>query len=590
MTGNQKTIWNNLNLILTNSNKNKNINIEYLMLKGKKIDDPGEICEEINDHFTHVGENLANKIKLVHKIQSEETIYPKSMFLNADDITTKQIEEIIDELDSRKATGYDNISVKIVKILKSNLTPVLLHLTKISFKTGQFPKKMKIAKILPIFKNGDHFNCNNYRPISILPVFSKILEKIMNIKLSDFLESKKLLFTGQYGFRRSKDTEVAVIDVITDIQRNVDNDSKCCLLSLDLCKAFDTVNHSILLKYLYNIGIRGILYSWFQNYLSDRNQFVQIANIKSGLKKISCGVPQGSILGPVLFLIYINSISNLNLKGSIKLFADDTTILYFGKKTSEIYYNIQHDLKVIFRWLQCNKLTLNFNKSTFMFISKNQINNNVDPILFMNNQIKYTQTIKFLGLYIDENLNWKKHVDYLRNYISPIVGILYKARYYIPLKYLKNIYFSLIYSKLQYLISIWGSANLTTLKPLKKLQNKVIKCIHKLPFLEPTENLYKTKGFLDITNLYKLKTCVLLHFINLKEKHSNITLTQINVLHNHATRQNDNIKTPTIKSNFGKRSILYDGIIIYNNLPRNLKSIKNVLTFKKQIKKYFLER
>jgi len=182
---------------------------------------------------------------------------------------------------------------------------------------------MKIAKVSPIFKNGERFNCNNYRSISVLSVFSKILQKIFNTKILNFIESKNLIFKYQYGFCRSKNSELAVTEVITDIIKNVDNDNKCCLVSLDLCKAFDTVNsvnHQILLKHLYNIGISGLTHKWLTSYLDNRQQYVQINGVRSRLEKITCGVPQGSIMGPILFIIYINSISSLELKGNINYY------------------------------------------------------------------------------------------------------------------------------------------------------------------------------------------------------------------------------------------------------------------------------
>ena len=176
----------------------------------------------------------------------------------------------------------------------------------------------------------------------------------------------------------------------------------------------------------------------------------------------------------------------------------------------------------------------------------------------------------------------------MRNAVSPLVGVLYRVRNYVPIKFLKQIYFSLIYSKFQYLISIWGSANLTKLKPLKKIQNKLIKCIYKLPHLEPTINLYKPKGFLNISSLYKSKVCNLIHSIKIKEKKGNIHLIPSDITHNYDTRQNSHFKKQIIKSNFGKRSLLYDGIAIYNDLPNKLKNIQKLNKFKIAVKKYFM--
>lgn len=584
---NNKCIWKHLNFLLTSKSKDNISSIPNLFVNNKIIEDQQLICEEMNYHFTSIGPKLSAQI--LDKNRMEEELNSKSIFLDENEIIDQDIKEIIDNLDINKASGYDNITVKIIKTVKIQLVPIIKYLVKLSLRTSKFPEKMKYAKVSPIFKNGDKSNPNNYRPISVLPVLSKILEKIINKKLSYFLENKNLLFNNQYGFRKSRDSEVAAMDVITNIQLNLDNNKKCGIVSLDLCKAFDTVNHDILLIKLFEIGIRGNIYRWFENYIKNRKQYIKLGNNVSSYMKITCGVPQGSILGPTLFLIYINSLSKLKLNGEIKLFADDTTIVYFANSITEIYSYIQDDLKIIFNWLESYKLTLNFSKSSFMYISKKKININKNPIIFNGKKLNYKNNIKFLGLFIDENLSWRKHIEHIRNCISPLIGILFKIRNYVPLKYLKFIYYALVHSKMQYLISIWGSANLTVLQPLKKLQNKIIKCIHKLPYLEPTINLYKPKGYFDIVNLYNLRICIFIHSLILKEKYSSIKFQKVNDLHTHETRQNNLLKTAKVKSNVGKKSLLYSGFQIYNKLPKKIKEIKKIIVFKNNLKKHFLK-
>lgn len=203
--------------------------------------------------------------------------------------------------------------------------------------------------------------------------------------------------------------------MITKIQLELDEDKKCGLLSLDLCKAFDTVDHVILLEKIFDIGIRGNAFLWFQNYLSNRNQFVCIENSRSSSRNIVCGVPQGSILGPVLFLIYINSISELNICGKLILFADDTTLIYFDKNPNNIEKLMQSDLSQISHWLNEHKLTLNFKKSSYMFIDKKPLlGYSTKSILMGNEKIQISNSTKFLGLYIDNKLSWNFHIEILK--------------------------------------------------------------------------------------------------------------------------------------------------------------------------------
>lgn len=362
-----------------------------------------------------------------------------------------------------------------------------------------------------------------------------------------------------------------------------------CIISLDLCKAFDTVDHQILLNKMYDIGIRGSAYNWFHDYLSNRHQFVYSNNKSSTYKKIICGVPQGSVLAPSLFLIYINSICSLKLKGIIKLFADDTTIFYNGKNLSEIRSNMISDLDLIYDWLKFNKLSLNISKSSFMFISKQNLTVDKDPIIINGNKINYSNCIKFLGLYIDEQLTWKIHINKIKEKIIPYVGILSKVRHYLPLKYLKLIYYSFIYSHLQYLASVWTTACNCHLNQLKTVQNKAIKFIFKLPFLEPTANLYRPKRLLDINNLYKYKICCYIHSVIYKKKHSNITFTRNNLnTHNTRHNSNNNLFVKSVKSNFARKSVYFQGIKTFDNLPENLKLITNIVKFKLELKCFLL--
>src|SRR3978361_443327 len=178
-------------------------------------------------------------------------------------------------------------------------------------------KIQKLQKLFQFLKVKKKKHVNNYRPISILPILSKIIEKVANNRLSNFLHQNSLLYNNQYGFRKNSNTENSVLDIVSDIQLKLDKKFKCLILSLDLCKAFDTVNHKILLEKMYEIGVRGFANAWFKNYLDNRQQFVRFSKSESSMKKITCGVPQGSVLAPTLFLIYINSVNRLNLQGML---------------------------------------------------------------------------------------------------------------------------------------------------------------------------------------------------------------------------------------------------------------------------------
>lgn len=246
------------------------------------------------------------------------------------------------------------------------------------------------------------------------------------------------------------------------------------------------------------------------------------------------------------------------------------------------------DLEIIYDWLKFNKLSLNMSKSSFIFISKQSIKVSKDPLILNGNKINYSNSIRFLGLYIDECLTWEIHINKVKEKILPYVGILSKLRHYLVLRYLKLIYFCFIYSHLQYLTSVWGTACKNHLNKLKVLQNKAIKFIYKLPHLEPTINLYTPKNFLNINNLYRYKICCYIFSVIKKKKHSNITFTNNSTIHRHHTRQTNSLFLINVNSNFGKKSVHFRGIQTFNKLPDSLKLLESMTKFKNELKCFLI--
>ena len=240
--------------------------------------------------------------------------------------TPNEISDIISSLEDSKSSGPSTISIKILKIADNHISCTFSDICNISFNEGIFPDINKIAKVIPIYKDGSMKDINNYRPISLLPIFSKIMEKIVAVRLNNFLELHSVIFPNQFGFRAGCSTTHALVSITQAINKTIDNQKFGCGVFIDLKKAFDTVNHDILLLKMEHYGIRGSAYSWFKSHLSNRKQFVSLNGVDSAIKTISCGVPQGSVLGPLLFLIYINDLPNISSKLKFYLFADDTNI------------------------------------------------------------------------------------------------------------------------------------------------------------------------------------------------------------------------------------------------------------------------
>lgn len=332
----------------------------------------------------------------------------------------------------------------------------LTHIFNQSFSEGIIPPQLKIAKIVPIYKKGPKEAINNYRPISLLPAYSKLLEKIVCKQLTTFLTNENILYKHQYGFRQKHSTVHPLIHLLHDISKADDLNETMTAVFLDLSKAFDTINHEILINKLAHYGIRGIANNWFRSYLSSRFQYTEHDKHKSSKAKIEYGVPQGSILGPILFLIYINDIKNSTCLNLLS-YADDTSIYASDKDLPRLFTHINTELDKLNHWFRANKLSLNTNKSNYIIFSPSNKpkfdqytikidNHEIDRI--GNNQA--VDSFKFLGIYLDENITWKQHISAISSKISMSIYAMNRAKNILPYTALKMLYTTLAQSHLQY--------------------------------------------------------------------------------------------------------------------------------------------
>jgi retron-type reverse transcriptase len=317
---------------------------------------------------------------------------------------TSEIKNIIMSIKNSSACGIDQIPITVIKSVVDCISSVLASLINHSISKEIFPDALKIAKVIPIYKAGDKSLISSYRPISLLTTFSKVFEKVILKRLENFLEKHKLLSDNQFGFRKNRSTQLALTSYLDKLTEALDKNEYAISLFIDLSKAFDTIDHSLLLKKLYSYGIRGLAYDYIKSYLSNRLQYVETHGMSSSLLSITCGVPQGSILGPILFLLYINDISACTKLLKLFLFADDTTILYSSKDINELIKTMNKELETISDWFKLNKLSLNTAKTNYMIFKpiKNEI---IHPNLLLNETaVVRVHSTRFLGVEIDEKL------------------------------------------------------------------------------------------------------------------------------------------------------------------------------------------
>ena len=425
----------------------------------------------------------------------------------------------------------------------------------------------------------------------MLPILSKIFEKIILIRLNAFLKSINFISPAQFGFCPASSTEAACANLLNDIQKGLDRKKniRVGLIYIDLAKAFETVFLKALLNKLYNSGIKNKEFNLFQSYLSNRHQFIQNGNTCSLRKLIKCGVPQGAILSPTLFNMFINDVVKLPLFGKIIIYADDICLKYEDCNPNNITKHMESDLKIINDWFMSNKLSLNIKKTKCMFIGPKHLKNeNITPPKLNNVCIDIVNEYKYLGLYIDSDLKWMVHINHVKSKILPIIGILKRLRYVLPVVIKKQIYYAFIQSHLNYINIIWGSAPKIHIKCIKVLQNYAIKHVYKLNYLEPTSNVYRISKLPNFDTLRKINLAKFLFKLQNNLIKSDLSLTLNSEIHSYSTRISNSFRVDYARTNFGKFAVLREAIHLYNTIPNEIKLTTQFLVFKKFIKMYLL--
>ena len=390
------------------------------------------MANSFNHFFTSIADEILKKRKYAgNKSFSDYLQNPlcnSFAFQLCDEL---EISSIIKSLKSNKASGPNSIDPNILSLLRDDISNPLCKLFNLSFSTGKHPDLFKISKTIPIFKKGSRTVVSNYRPISLLSNLNKILEKLVHSRMYKFLDDYKCIYSLQFGFRAKHSTTHALIDITEKVRSALDNKNYACGVFVDLQKAFDTVNHDILLAKLNHYGIRGIANEWFSSYLSNRSQYVSILGFDSSTLPIQHGVPQGSVLGPLLFLIYINDLHLAIKHSKVYHFADDTNFLNINNSPKIMQKQINFDLKYLYKWLLANKISLNCSKTEIIIFGKP---NYKFEIKMNGHKIVPSRYIKYLGIYIDDKLNFnypcnlllKKSKEQMECYANPDTMFLMK--------------------------------------------------------------------------------------------------------------------------------------------------------------------
>ena len=406
-----------------------------------------------------------------------------------------------------------------------------------------------------------------------------------------FITKYNILYEYQFGFRRKHSTNHAIITLVDRLTKALDSGKMVIGVFLDLKKAFDTVNHSILLKKLYQYGIRGSCLNWIKSYLQNRSQYVYYNKTKSNIEPISCGVPQGSILGPLLFVLYINDIKSISKKLFTLLFADDTSAFIEGDNLHELLNILNEELNSLYDWLCMNRLTINVNKTHYMVFHRARIKDNPTcNVLIHNEPIDHVKHTKFLGVMIDSKLNWSEHIKHISTKVSKGIGIINKAKKYMNRKGLLNLYNSLVYPYLLYCIEVWGKTDNYITEPLFKIQKKIIRLICHVPYYSSTRNLFPLLNILPLSSVYKLRIGLFMYKVHCGlQPDSILKLYQVNnIIHNHNTRQMKHLHTPIGNTSHIYKSFYFQSIQFWNKILSKINIDLTFYQFKKELRKYIL--
>lgn len=543
--------WKRLNVLLGRKGTEKT-DIDGITIDGITITG-ADLTTSFNDYFTSLCDtsNHNQDYKLFLGPQTRE-----SAFLAP--TSEEEVVNVFRSLNNTNCNDVDGLQIKPVKEVIDVISPLLTFVFNLVFADGSFPKRMQEAKVTVIHKGGDKNILSNYRPISILPVFSKGLEKLIHARMTSFISKHHIITSAQFGYMKGLSTEHALLLQKEEILDSFEHEQCSLGVFVDYSKAFDRINHITLSKKLNHYGFRGVFHKLLESYLLHRKQQVRINNHVSHFSNITAGVPQGSILGPLLFCLYINDLVNIDNSTKFIIYADDTTLLFKGRDPSYLANEANRVLQRLYLWSTANSLAINTTKTkAVLFRPKNRrINTNLE-LKYGTSQIEIVAQIKCLGVLFEEHMTWNMHVDLIAARISRVCGVLNKLQFYLPRSIKLIIYNSLFMSHINYCHLVWATTTFTNIKKLHKIQKKGIRAITNSLQGCHTEPLFKNLNLPPIPELHKI---ILLKRYKVGSKHNSFFNTVSNLAKRRKARSTRTLQEweiPRTRTNYGMQMLRF---------------------------------
>lgn len=544
------------------------------------------LCEKFNEAFIKAIDDL--KLKISAHSETTSSIHGPTNSAHLPEMDLEDLQEMVRKMSVQKPPGTDNIRQRDIYHNFNQLKEIILKILNGIFSTGKIPKPLKSAIVRPLYKQGPRNKCENYRPLSILPVISHYMEKHILKVMESFTDTYALIEDSQYGFRRGKSTIALLEDVSDVINSNLDSNQFVLMLFLDLKKAFETVDHGTMIKKLNDYGFRGHFELFFRDYFADRHQQVKIEDVKSKPIAIKYGLPQGSTISPILFNLYMNDINSLNLNSKIYQYADDTALILPHTDMAAALSNLQDDISKLVKWFDQNHIVINAAKTKLMCCRSphKQINFSRDIFIHSDQCVNCKcppltpdKSVKYLGLYFDQHLNWRSHVEYLANRLRTVSAFIYQLRSGTDVGLRRKVFQALGESVLRYGITVYGTTTYSTKNIIDRIIRRTVKNISygsKLQELRTEEQMSKL-GILTLDQLFYnvalVKHYYTHNFRNIPQRERHLRTSEQYII-------------PRIYTNYGKRVRNYYVPNIFNALPQDLQQLSGIKTLRKKIREY----
>lgn len=577
-----KKMWKKLKDIL----KQKTNTVNTIDFDGELISDSNVIANRFNEYFITSINEIHKSIDSV----SAPIYYSQVSVNNILKFKPITFDVLFSALKSIETfSGVDNINIKVIKDSFELISVPLINIFNESLKKGIFPNCWKNSTIVPVPKIARSNKCSDFRPINQLPLPEKLLEIVVKEQLMEYINSNDILIHQQSGFRKNHSCETALNLVVADWTTKLEDKKKIVAVFIDLKRAFETIDRKILLEKLHSFGVRAAELNWFKDYLNNRTQETQFNDNKSRREINELGVPQGSVLGPLLFNLYINDISTVINKCSVHLFADDTMITASGDNIHEIINVINEDLSNFSTWLKYNKLKLNVEKTKFMIIGHNtEIH---DDVKIDDTKIEEVAEFKYLGVILDDKLSFKSNINFVIKKIAKKVGFLGRLSKKLSSWSILTVFKTIIAPHIDYCSTMLFMNNDTDLKRLQLLQNRAMRLILKCNRRTHIDDMLKTLNFQSVKQRIYFNTLLMIYKIKnklLPAYLSNIVVYNSEI-YDRCLRRRSHFRLPAFKKSGHQQSVFFKGLDLFNKLPDEVRRSRNIFDFKKKCNKYVKE-